>query len=274
MSVNVEMQYVTPSLSTLYFIIKQAGQAFNGTAYETQNPSNWATYAVALSDPQAIGFYQGTVPTGLPVGNVSIYAYLKLGGSVASTDTVIASQLDAYWNGSTLGGVANLFPASVKAATSTSITLADSDAADANTANTAGRPQWVLITSGPGVWQYRQLGTLSSTQTYAVAAWDASSTPTTASTYNLYAPDVGTAASVITQMTAAATSPASADPATWTFPQMVAMLKKRFYNKAVKTISSDGTTGTIVVKDDDGTTTLSTLPLTISGLVQTQNKSS
>lgn len=274
---NVEMQYGTVSLSTLYFIVKQTGKVFNGTAYETQNPSNWSSaYAVSLSDPQAVGFYQGTIPTGLPVGTVSIYAYLKAGSNPASTDPVIGSQLDAYWNGVTLGGIASLFNPAVVAATSSTITLSTADAAIAADALAASRPAWVSIESGTGALQDRQLTSrVGSTSQFNLSPnWG--ETPDATSTYALYSPDIGTAGSVITQMTAAATSPASADPSTWTFPQMVAMLKKRFYNKAIKTVSSDGLTGNIVVKDDDGTTTLSTIALTISGsgLVQTQNKSS
>lgn len=62
------------------------GQIWNGSAFETYNVSNWATYNVAMTEIGTTGQYRVAVPSTLATHFVS---YAQAGGSPASSDVKI-----------------------------------------------------------------------------------------------------------------------------------------------------------------------------------------
>ncbi len=89
MSKELQAQY--PTGSVIYAVVLSAGgQAWNGSAFETPLLANWTTYAVTLSEQSTTGLYQGDMPVLITTaGWYSYLAYLRAGGSAASTDTVV-----------------------------------------------------------------------------------------------------------------------------------------------------------------------------------------
>lgn len=68
------------------------------------------------------------------------------------------------------------------------------------------------------------------------------------------------------------TNPADGDPSTWTFPERVVMLCRRFFSRVV--FNRSGGSGTIKVYDDDETTQLTTQTTTETSDTQTVGESS
>jgi GDSL-like Lipase/Acylhydrolase family len=100
---QLSVYYPTPSLSTIYFTItKSPNLSWNGSAFEATTTSDWSSYAITGTDSSGTGNYVGSVPSGIAAGTYSIYGYRQAGGSAASTDTLIGTELNATWNGATL----------------------------------------------------------------------------------------------------------------------------------------------------------------------------
>lgn len=58
-----ELQAIFTSGQTLYAVIlNAAGQAFNGSGFETITPTDWPAYAVPLAEQNASGIYLGNIP--------------------------------------------------------------------------------------------------------------------------------------------------------------------------------------------------------------------
>jgi hypothetical protein len=103
---ELEVRYPVASLNTVYFQVGKApGKAWNGTAFETATAAHWASYAIAAAGSDA-GVYLADFPPTIPVGAYTAYAYLRLGGSAAFGDPMIAEPFDGIWDGSSFAAQA------------------------------------------------------------------------------------------------------------------------------------------------------------------------
>ena len=110
-----ELQTPYTTGATLYaVIINPAAQAWNGTTFETITPADWSTYAVPLSEVAASGLYFGNFPTSLPAANYTTVLYQQVGGSPASTDTLLGvGEVD--WSGTDNTSLADVITAAGQA---------------------------------------------------------------------------------------------------------------------------------------------------------------
>ena len=104
MANELSVYYPVPSLSSIYFVVEESqDQAWNGSAFETLSTSKWITYVIPGTDTTATGTYLASFPTGIAVGTtVFLYAYRRVGSTAAPSDTLIGTQLNVTWNGTTL----------------------------------------------------------------------------------------------------------------------------------------------------------------------------
>lgn len=87
-----ELHVATPMTGTLYFILlNPAGQAWNGSAFETIAAANWGNYDIPLTQQDGTQIWLGDVPAALwdsdPV--VEAVVYKRDGGAPAIGDTII-----------------------------------------------------------------------------------------------------------------------------------------------------------------------------------------
>lgn len=84
---------------TLYVHIRNnAGDIWNGSSFVSWNVSNWATYAVAMTEQTSSGYYNVTFPAAITAGKYSYFVYQQLGGAPAAGDIAMgASQM--FWDG-------------------------------------------------------------------------------------------------------------------------------------------------------------------------------
>lgn len=80
------------------------GQVWNGAALEAWNVAHWATYNIAAPEQTGSGCYLLTVPGGLPAGLYQAVLYTPVGGSSASGDSPIATEVFS-WDGSNVLGL-------------------------------------------------------------------------------------------------------------------------------------------------------------------------
>jgi hypothetical protein len=86
-------------LSLYVHIRDSAGSVWNGSSFVSWNVSNWATYALAMTEQTSSGYYNVAMPSAIAAGKYSYFVYQKLGGTAAVGDTAMgASQI--YWTGS------------------------------------------------------------------------------------------------------------------------------------------------------------------------------
>ena len=104
MANELSVYYPVPSLTSIYFVVTtQSNQAWNGRAFEGQTTTDWTSYVIPGTDSAGTGSYLANFPGGISAGAVvSLYAYREVGGPAASTDTLIGTQLNVTWNGTTL----------------------------------------------------------------------------------------------------------------------------------------------------------------------------
>jgi hypothetical protein len=103
MANELSVYYPLVSLPSIYFTItKSPSQSWNGSAFETTTASHWPNYALAGIDSAGTGTYFANFPSGIAPGTYSIFGYRQVGGAAASTDTLIGTELDVTWNGTTL----------------------------------------------------------------------------------------------------------------------------------------------------------------------------
>ncbi len=90
---------------TLYFIVSDStGQYWNGSAFETYNAANIATYDVAMTEDVGLGVYRGTFPAGISAGIYEVTVKdteTGTGTSLEVSDLVVAVASFA-WDGTTL----------------------------------------------------------------------------------------------------------------------------------------------------------------------------
>lgn len=84
---------------TLYVHIRNsAGSVWNGSAFVSWNVSNWATYAVTMTEQTSSGYYNVAFPSAITAGKYSYFVYQQLGGGAAVGDQPMgASQI--FWDG-------------------------------------------------------------------------------------------------------------------------------------------------------------------------------
>lgn len=87
----------TPGTTTLYAVLKLAGQAYNGSSFENMLTANWATYVLGLTESDSTGHYYLDMPAGLSAGIYEFVLY-NSGGSAAPTNVRFGSGV-IYWDG-------------------------------------------------------------------------------------------------------------------------------------------------------------------------------
>lgn len=94
-----ELQLSAPIGDTWYAIIFYgADQVVSGTSLVTYSSSNWASYAIALSDPKGIGEYVGDFPV-VPAGVYDVRYYIRQGATPASSDAPAGGVQQLVWTG-------------------------------------------------------------------------------------------------------------------------------------------------------------------------------
>jgi uncharacterized protein (UPF0297 family) len=73
--------YGTSGLSLYAFIRDITGQIWNGSSFETYNVSNWATYAVTMTEQASSGYYKANFPSSIAAG---LYSFGVHTGSPAT----------------------------------------------------------------------------------------------------------------------------------------------------------------------------------------------
>lgn len=197
MANELAVYYPTPSLSTIYFVVGQDPNKLYNTsgtpAFETTNLAHWTSYAIAAADAGGFGDYRATFPAGISVGQVNVFAYLKVGGSAASTDTLIGIGIGQLWNGSAVvspsdvvsSGGKELLPdnGGIVSATSTTVVLDPTD--PLLPSNLQG---YRIEFTNKG--RYGIITDPSTTASRQVARWSDGVTPTAGDRYYLSAPEV------------------------------------------------------------------------------------
>lgn len=85
-------------LNLYVHIRNSSGNIWNGSSFVSWNSSNWATYAVAMTEQASSGYYNVAFPSSITAGKYSYFVYQRLGGTAAIGDTAMgASQI--YWDG-------------------------------------------------------------------------------------------------------------------------------------------------------------------------------
>ncbi|MDR3707305.1 MAG: hypothetical protein P4L33_03315 [Capsulimonadaceae bacterium] len=89
MANEIEMAYSTGA--AVYAIVTNGGgQVWNGTGFEAPSSSDWASYAVALSEASGTGVYFGSFPGGIATaGLYRVIVYARSGSTPTPTDTAI-----------------------------------------------------------------------------------------------------------------------------------------------------------------------------------------
>lgn len=82
---------------TLYAVIlNTSAQFWNGSAFETYNASNWATYDVALTELGVSGIYTATFPASISAGKYEVITFDQAGGSPAVGDEIVGTATFEY----------------------------------------------------------------------------------------------------------------------------------------------------------------------------------
>lgn len=86
---------------TCYFLIfDRTSQIWNGSSFVAYAASDYADYAVSATElDTSAGIYKGTFPSSASAGIYDVLMKQQLGGSVAQSDPVVASQDGLQWNG-------------------------------------------------------------------------------------------------------------------------------------------------------------------------------
>lgn len=87
--------------NTIYVLIFQTstGKVWNGSAFETFTPANFANYPVSLVEQVGSNIYIGNMPAAIPAGTYGVVVCKQLTGSPLQTDTKIGNG-NLEWNGS------------------------------------------------------------------------------------------------------------------------------------------------------------------------------
>ena len=74
------------------------GIVYNGVGFVSYNQSDWATYAIPLTEKSGSGFYTATFPV-IAAGLYRWIIYVQLGGTPAAGDTPIDTEPFVTWDG-------------------------------------------------------------------------------------------------------------------------------------------------------------------------------
>ncbi len=84
---------------TVYAVIRnEDSEVWNGSALETFNASNWATYDILMSEQSTSGFYVVDIPAALPLGEYHVAYHYRATASPLVTDEVVFQSV-IQWNG-------------------------------------------------------------------------------------------------------------------------------------------------------------------------------
>ncbi len=85
---------------TLYFQVWDSdGAVWNGSAFESYNVSNWATYDTALTEQGSSMIYVGTFSASIAAGLYTLFTLEQIGASPAEGDTIVGVTTQE-WDGS------------------------------------------------------------------------------------------------------------------------------------------------------------------------------
>lgn len=103
-----EIQVLRPDYSgaTVYAtIVGPDGRWWNvSTArYENALAGDWPAYAIALTEAAGTGFFEGSIPIGVPLGVLSVTAFVKEGATPSPNDLIIAEG-EILWSGTVVVG--------------------------------------------------------------------------------------------------------------------------------------------------------------------------
>lgn len=93
---------------TLYAILWDDDQPWNGSAFEVFNSSNYSTYDIAGTEKGSTGYYVFTFPAGIAAGFYKAMIFRQDGGSPAQGDTVWDGPIDLHWDGTQLISLADI----------------------------------------------------------------------------------------------------------------------------------------------------------------------
>lgn len=99
MANELQAQY-TSGVNLYAVVLNSAGQAWNGSAFESLNSSHWTEYAVTLSEQSSSGVYIGSFPVAVNTAGVfNLLLRQRAGSSPATADLSIGSK-QITWSGS------------------------------------------------------------------------------------------------------------------------------------------------------------------------------
>lgn len=88
-------------LSVYAFLRDSAGLIWNGSTFVSFNVSNWATYALTMTEQTSSGFYSVSCPSSISQGRYYLTIHAVISGSPAAGDDVIG-QGSLNWDGSSV----------------------------------------------------------------------------------------------------------------------------------------------------------------------------
>lgn len=89
------------NLSVYAFIRDNTGAIWNGSTFVAFNVSNWATYALSMTEQTSSGFYSVAFPSAISQGRYYLTIHAVISGSAAAGDDVIG-QGSVNWDGSSV----------------------------------------------------------------------------------------------------------------------------------------------------------------------------
>lgn len=95
--------------ATLYAHIRNnAGSIWNGSSFESYNPSNWGNYDVALTEDGSSGYYKVSMPS-VGAGRYTTIIYEQAGGSPSEGDQIVGTGTIVFDGTDTESGLSSLF---------------------------------------------------------------------------------------------------------------------------------------------------------------------
>lgn len=83
------------------FLRDETGAIWNGSSFVTFNVSNWATYALSMTEQTSSGFYSVAFPVSISQGRYYVTVHAAISGTPAAGDDVIG-QGSVNWDGSSI----------------------------------------------------------------------------------------------------------------------------------------------------------------------------
>jgi hypothetical protein len=87
-----------PSFAPYFNLCAPLGTFWNGTGFEIENDSHWASYVITMTALGTSGIFNGTTPPTLPAGSYDVDIRVPAASTPAPTDTIQGSG-SGYWDG-------------------------------------------------------------------------------------------------------------------------------------------------------------------------------